>query len=316
MPHIIVAALFLIGAFVTYIGVSIMSQDIQVFDSSSPSDGGIPELFNIIIGGLISLIGGICTIFLLITWAFGALIQLFAKLIQLFGAKRVFITLGVVSILLCVYFFSGLFEKPIYVGALDGSIYSKPLFTASKDTILTTTDAKLKIIHATDSISKGHPWFLVSYGKSLKGYIWGGNLCAKEYWINGLSGRCESHKQNLLKNEFDLNKLKKNQNTVDVIELLYAKLPGIWFSDYSGNYKFTSQMEITIKGKVIGWWSIKHEENLMGYPKFYLLLDYFPDINKSHKRFLITRLNNKTLSLKGKGFFSQERHFTKDNPMN
>ncbi len=43
LPHKIAIALFLIGAFVTYISVSIMSEDIQVFDSSSSSDAGIPE---------------------------------------------------------------------------------------------------------------------------------------------------------------------------------------------------------------------------------------------------------------------------------
>lgn len=170
-----------------------MSQDIQIFENT-PGDGAIPALFNIIIGGIITLAGGFCTVVLLITWAFGAMIQLFAKLIQLFGAKPVFTSLGVVSVLLMVYFFSGLFEKPIYVGTIDGSIYSKPYFNASKDTVLTAPDAKLKIIHATNSTIKGYPWFLVSYGNSLKGYIWGGNLCALEYWVNGMGGRCKSHR--------------------------------------------------------------------------------------------------------------------------
>ncbi|WP_242094111.1 hypothetical protein [Aestuariivivens sediminicola] len=315
LPHAIAAVLFVIGALVTYIGIKIISQDIQIFENT-PGDGAIPALFNIIIGGVIAFIGGLCTVALLITWAFGALIQLFVKLIELFGAKPVFITLAAVLVLLWVYFLSGFFERPIYVGTLDGSIYSEPSFTASKDTVLTAADAKLKLIHATDSTSRGYNWFLVSYGKSLKGYMWGGNLCAKGHWVNGMGGRCESDKQHVLANEFDLNELKKDQNAADVIEVLYGSLPGLWISDYTGDYEFTSQMEIANEGKVIGWWSIELEENFMGYPKFYLQLDYLPDVNKWRRRFLITRLNNTGLSLKTEGLFKKESYYKRANQIN
>jgi len=87
-------------------------------------------------------------------------------------------------------------------------------------------------VHAP--FTHGYPWFEVKYGDGLRGFMWGGRLCATEEWINGLNRKCPF--VSLVANEGETNEI------LELIENGYETLPGMWQEVSSRNLN----QEITI----------------------------------------------------------------------
>lgn len=215
---------------------------------------GLLDIMLMVISALIAIGGGLFTLVIFSAWVFGTLVQLY-------GFKAVFIAIGALAALFYIVRevnFSNINRDPISIGTINGIVYKEPSFTESIDTIFSPNSSVL-LISKTDSISNGYPWFMVSYNESSKGYMWGGNLCAQDIWVNGLSSRCTSHQQKTIMTSFDRNKIDASTKHIDVIHVIQKMLPGSWYNP-SFSYTFNQQGEILDEDNVIGRWTVEIDE--------------------------------------------------------
>ncbi|PCJ49196.1 MAG: hypothetical protein COA74_06425 [Gammaproteobacteria bacterium] len=119
-------------------------------------------------------------------------------------------------------------------------------------------NAQVQLLGTTEQITDGYPWFRVTYNEVLTGFMWGGKLCAQDVWANGLYGRCESHKKDVVPESFDY---RNNQaSNIDMIDAVYRLLPGSWKNKYGGGERFGAKREIyDYHNKVIGHWHLAIE---------------------------------------------------------
>ncbi|ALM06396.1 hypothetical protein SB49_00105 [Sediminicola sp. YIK13] len=245
--HFTALTLMIVGLLITGIGAFAawsLAQD--------PS--GLLDVMLMVIAALIAIGGGIFTLVIFGAWVFGTLVQLY-------GFKAVFIAIGTLATLFYIIRqvnTSTIFRDPISLGTIDGIVYQEPSFAGLKD-FIPSPNSSVLLISMTDSIFNGYPWFIVSYNKSSKGYMWGGNLCAQDIWVNGLRGRCTSHQQKTIMTSFERNKIDVSTKPIDVIEFIHKMLPGSWYNP-SYRYSFNKQGEILSEDDIIGRWTIKIDE--------------------------------------------------------
>ncbi len=289
--HTTALILVITGLIITGIGAALAEVNYSTLQSGSARDEtGILELIFMIIGALIALAGGLLTAITLISWVFGTLVQHF-------GFKAVFMVVG--TICLGVYIYSKFLHTdslgdPIPVGMIDGTVYRGPTFNEAVLTVLDPTTSLL-LLNVTDSIKDGYPWFQVAYNDSLKGYIWGRNLCAQDVWVNGLWGRCLSHQKQQSLTHLRVKANDSLDEPIDNIETAYKMLPGIWREPSFSN-EFSQQREIVSDDNIIGRWTLEidDDENFL----VWLNLEYYGKWAYRSSKYKITQLDSTFLRLK------------------
>jgi len=283
--HITAIILIISGLLIVWIGQSMIVSDFV-------RSNGVVGVMVVILGILFMVGGALLTIITFISWVFGTLVQHF-------GFKVVFFAIGIIGLSFFIYKIfvpPGSFRDPIPVGIIDGTIYSGPAFTENKVMVL-TSNSSIKLIRVTDSIVDGYPWFRIAYNESSKGYIWGGNLCAQDVWVNGLSSRCPSHQQEKAMTVFDSYNIDSSTKPIDIIEAIHKMLPGHWQSPSYG-LEFNHQKEIVYDENVIGRWFVEIDDDYSYNYEVWLKLQYNGKYSYKSNRYRISNLDTSFLGLK------------------
>ncbi len=283
--HITAIILIISGLLIVWIGQSMIASDFV-------SSNGVLGVMVVILGILFMVGGALLTIITFISWVFGTLVQHF-------GFKVVFLAAGIIGLSFYIYKIfvpTSSFRDPIPVGIIDGTIYSGPAFTENKVTVL-TSNSSIMLIRVTDSIVDGYPWFQIAYNQSSTGYMWGGNLCAQDVWVNGLSGRCPYHQQEKTMTKFDSYNIDSSTKPIDIIDAIHKMLPGHWQSS-TYELEFNEQKEIVYDENVIRRWFVEIDDDYSYNYEVWLKLQYNGKYSYQSNSYRISNLDASFLGLK------------------
>lgn len=117
------------------------------------------------------------------------------------------------------------------------------------------------LLGITNVEMNGYPWFRIQYRSGSEGFKWGGILCAKDIWVEGLYVRCPTswHSGAVVRPSADAAAL-------DQIESAYGLLPGYWmstsdskailvFDDHRGTFDMYDGVKVTA-----GSWTLEEYE--------------------------------------------------------
>lgn len=115
---------------------------------------------------------------------------------------------------------------PIQAGSWGGKVRAGPGMEFAQVASLKEGDSVV-LLSVTDVEMNGYLWFRIQYGGGREGFQWGGILCAKDVWVEGLFQRCATHRH--------LNSVAQVRPNADVtaieqIHTAYELLPGYWVS--------------------------------------------------------------------------------------
>lgn len=117
-------------------------------------------------------------------------------------------------------------EFPIMAGSWGGKVRAGPGMEYAHVTSLKEGDS-VDLIGLTDVEMNGYPWFHIQYRGGSEGYKWGGILCAKDIWVEGLFERCPSHRH--LGVDIQV-RPDANLSALAQIDRGYKLIPGHWVS--------------------------------------------------------------------------------------
>jgi len=269
----------------------------SLIDTAPSGDGGIYGLFGVILIGFGYLI------------VFGTLVVWVPSLlVQAFGIQAVIAAI----ILVCVGFYvyrvlvpAGTFDAKIEAGLIVGWVFAKP----GKDNPVLAElplDEPIQILGITEEITDLYPWFRVAFGDSEKGYMWGRDLCARDAWINGLYGRCETHRKQMVLEKYDPR--NPQPSDIDIIEAAYRHLPGFWRSEHNWFYMRLNEDRGVSEGGRIGHWYLeltRYDERTY----LYLHVQY----NETKQKWTIHGLTKSDMHAeRGKGLFTDHLKYRKE----
>lgn len=274
----------------------------NLIDTAPAADGGIYGLFGAILIGF----GYLIVFATLIVWVPSLLVQAFG--IQAVVAA---IIIGCVGFYVYRFFIpTGTFDEKIEAGLIAGTVFAKP----GKDYPVVAElplDESIQVLGITEEIEDLYPWFRVAFGDAEKGYMWGRDLCARDTWINGLYGRCESHRKEVFLENYE----SQNQqpSDIDIIEAAYRYLPGSWQSKNGYSYlRLNEEREFLDRKDVhAGHWYLeltRYDERTY----LYLHVQYNETKQFRQGRWTINGLNKMEMyAEKGTGLFTDHYSYKK-----
>jgi len=275
----------------------------NLINTAPSADGGIYGLFGVILIGF----GYLIVFVTLIAWVPSLLVQAFG--IQAVVAA---IIIGCVGFYVYRLFVpTGTFDEKIEAGLIAGTVFAEP----GKDHPVVAElplDESIQVLGITEEIDDLYPWFRVAFGDAEKGYMWGRNLCARDTWTNGLYGRCESHRNEAVLENYGSH--DQQPSDIDIIEAAYRYLPGSWRSKHGDSYVRLNEEREFLDHKDVqtGHWYLeltRYDETTY----LYLHAKYkYNETTQVRNRWTIYRLNKMEMwAEKGTGLFTNHYSYKK-----
>ena len=289
----IMGANFIVGLITIAIGASIIWFAYNSVINAAPGGGTVYGWFFIIavfIGGGIALVGGLIVGAALVGFVTTSLVSMLG--IKYFTILCIAIGIVILANLLIPPNLSAnatVSNGRLYAGADFNSDIIKELAPGTS----------INLVSYSEIYYQRFPWFVVSVNDGkIKGYIWGGNLCPQDKWLNGLNNHCTN---SALENKLEKYDESTTATELQIIEYASRTIPGIWYNERAQVYRYYEEGGniVDYNGAPIGKWYLTVDKGR-------LILNRIVKIGKGyHEERLIKVLNQDLMLTDGFKLFSK-----------